>query len=55
MAAAMELFVAGTDLRKTPGGDWYCFEVNPSPGFICYEQPTDQPIARLLANGPIGK
>jgi len=57
MAAAMQLLVAGIDLRKTPGGDWLCFEVNPSPGFICYEQLTDQPIAnaiaKLLASGPI--
>jgi hypothetical protein len=56
MAAAMQLSVAGIDLRRTPGGTWFCFEVNPSPGFICYEEMTGQPIAqaiaRLLANGP---
>jgi hypothetical protein len=55
MSAAMRLPVAGIDLRKTPQGDWFCFEVNPSPGFLCYEQMTGQPIARaiatLLANG----
>jgi hypothetical protein len=55
MAAAMNLSLAGIDLRKTPDGQWYCFEVNPSPGFTYYEGATGQPIAqavaRLLANG----
>jgi glutathione synthase/RimK-type ligase-like ATP-grasp enzyme len=55
LAAAMQLAVAGVDLRQTPEGDWYCFEVNPSPGFTFYEVATGQPIAgavaRLLANG----
>ncbi len=55
MAAAMNLSLAGIDLRKTPDGEWYCFEVNPSPGFTYYEGATGQPIARamatLLANG----
>jgi hypothetical protein len=55
MAAAMNLSLAGIDLRKTPDGQWYCFEVNPSPGFTYYENATGQPIAqavaRLLANG----
>jgi glutathione synthase/RimK-type ligase-like ATP-grasp enzyme len=55
MAAAMNLSLAGIDLRKTPDGEWYCFEVNPSPGFTYYENVTGQPIAqevaRLLAKG----
>jgi RimK-like ATP-grasp domain len=55
MAVAMNLSLAGIDLRKTPDGEWYCFEVNPSPGFTYYEGATGQPIAnavaRLLANG----
>jgi RimK-like ATP-grasp domain len=55
MAAAMNLGLAGIDLRRTPDGEWYCFEVNPSPGFTYYEGATGQPIAqavaRLLANG----
>jgi hypothetical protein len=56
LAAAMHLPVAGIDLRRTSEGDWFCFEVNPSPGFTFYEAATGQPIARaiarLLANGP---
>jgi len=56
MAAALGLVVAGIDLRRTPEGAWYCFEVNPSPAFTYYEQWTGQligrAIARLLAYGP---
>ena len=54
LTAAMELSVAGIDLRKTPEGEWVCFEVNTSPAFTYYEEATNQPIAhaiaRLLAN-----
>jgi len=33
LARAMALPVAGIDLRLTPTGVWYCFEVNASPAF----------------------
>ena len=53
LAAAFGLHVAGIDLRQTPEGAWYCFEVNPSPAFPYYEERTGQriglAIARLLA------
>jgi glutathione synthase/RimK-type ligase-like ATP-grasp enzyme len=56
VAATARLPVAGIDLRRTPEGEWYCFEVNPSPAFTYYENKTGQPIgnaiARLLAAGP---
>lgn len=55
LVARMELHVAGVDLRRTPDDNWYCFEVNPSPGFTYYQestnQPIDQAIARLLMLG----
>jgi RimK-like ATP-grasp domain len=55
LANTLQLPLAGIDLRRTPGGEWYCFEVNPSPAFNYYEGETGQPIAnaiaRLLANG----
>jgi RimK-like ATP-grasp domain len=55
LATAMQLPLAGIDLRRSPEGDWYCFEVNPSPAFTYYQEATDQPIsqaiARLLATG----
>jgi RimK-like ATP-grasp domain len=49
MVAAMGLFVAGVDLRQTPDGHWYCFEVNPSPGFTYYEAEAAHPIADAIA------
>jgi len=52
MAFAMRLWVAGIDLRRTPKGEWYCFEVNPSPGFTYYQDACgfamDEAIAGLL-------
>jgi glutathione synthase/RimK-type ligase-like ATP-grasp enzyme len=51
LAAAQQLLVAGLDLRLTPDGEWYCFEVNPSPGFAYYESASGRiasAIARLL-------
>ena len=49
-ASALGLHVAGIDLRRTPEGEWYCFEANPSPAFTFYENRTGQPIARAIAS-----
>jgi hypothetical protein len=49
LSARLGLPVAGIDLRRTPEGEWYCFEVNPSPGFTYYESSTGQPIAAAIA------
>jgi len=49
MASAMKLAVAGIDLRCTPSGEFVCFEVNPSPAFVYYEQATGQPIGAAIA------
>ena len=55
LARELDVLLAGIDLKQTPEGDYYCFEVNPSPGFLYYEQQTRQPIstavADLLQNG----
>jgi hypothetical protein len=56
LAAALDLPLAGIDLRRSRvDGEWYCFEVNPSPGFSYYEEVTGLPIgaaiARLLIAG----
>ena len=48
-AAAMNLSIAGIDLRRASNGEWFCFEVNPSPAFSYYERITGQPIAEALA------
>ena len=36
----LELPLAGIDLRVDDEGTWWCFEVNPSPGFTFYEDQT---------------
>jgi hypothetical protein len=56
LAASMGLPVAGIDLRRSPEGEWFCLEVNPSPAFSYYQAhaklPISGAIARLLAAGP---
>jgi len=49
LTKACGLTVAGIDLRQTPDGRYYCFEANPSPGFIFYERATGQPISEAVA------
>lgn len=49
LSRRLDLPVAGVDLRRTPDGEWFCFEVNPSPGFTYYESNTGQPIAAAVA------
>jgi hypothetical protein len=49
VAAAQGLPFAGIDLRRSADGEWYCFEVNPSPAFSYYESETGQPIGRAVA------
>jgi glutathione synthase/RimK-type ligase-like ATP-grasp enzyme len=49
-AAVLGLAVAGLDLRVTPDGEWYCFEVNPSPCFTYYEHHTGQPLADAVVS-----
>jgi hypothetical protein len=48
LAAAMGFPIAGIDLREEDGV-WYCFEVNPSPGFTYYQERTGQPIDEAVA------
>jgi hypothetical protein len=49
LAHDLNLPFAGIDLRITPEGDVFCFEVNPSPAFSYYESQTEQPIGQALA------
>lgn len=49
LAADLELAFSGIDLRMTPEGEFYCFEVNPSPAYSYYESSTGQPISKALA------
>ncbi len=50
LANMLGLVIAGIDLKETPAGEYYCFEINPSPGFAYYEQRTGQPISAALAD-----
>lgn len=52
LAADLNFLLAGIDLRCTPDGAWYCFEVNPSPAFTFYDrrgQGIARAVSRLLA------
>jgi glutathione synthase/RimK-type ligase-like ATP-grasp enzyme len=49
LAQTLELAFAGIDLKVTPDGQVYCFEVNPSPAYSYYEQSTGQQISSALA------
>lgn len=49
LARTFDLLFAGIDLKQTPSGEFYCFEVNPSPGFLYYERHTGQPISTAVA------
>ena len=49
LSQALHLPFAGIDLKITPAGEVFCFEVNPSPAFSFFETSTGQPIARAIA------
>jgi glutathione synthase/RimK-type ligase-like ATP-grasp enzyme len=44
------LSLSGIDLRRTPDGAYYCFEVNTSPAFTLFENHTGQRIGDALAD-----
>lgn len=43
------LHFTGIDLMRTPDDEWYCFEVNTSPGYSYFERGSGQPISAALA------
>jgi hypothetical protein len=49
LSQALGLDFAGIDLKITPEGRIFCFEVNPSPAFSYYEANTGQLISKALA------
>lgn len=51
----LNLPLAGIDLIQSQDGRWYCFEVNPSPGYTFFENATGQPIAAAIAKYLAGK
>jgi RimK-like ATP-grasp domain len=50
LARLTGLLFSGIDFKQTPDGDYYCFEINPCPGFLYYEHYTRQPISTALAD-----
>lgn len=50
MVGRMGLLFAGVDLRLTDRGEWYCLEVNPSPGFTYFERLGGSALAPELAS-----
>lgn len=55
LSSGLGLLFAGIDLRITPDGRAYCFEVNPSPGYSYYEGNTGQAISAAVAQLLIGR
>lgn len=49
LAARLGLELAGIDLCFTHDGRVICYEVNPSPAYIVYEEITGQPISDAIA------
>ena len=50
MTLDLGLYLSGIDLRRTEDGEYYCFEVNPSPAFSWYEMQTGLPITNAISN-----
>ncbi|WP_232499037.1 ATP-grasp domain-containing protein [Agromyces humatus] len=55
LAHHLDLPLAGIDLLRDEDDLWWCFEVNPSPAYNCFEEPTGLPIARSLATWLAGR
>jgi glutathione synthase/RimK-type ligase-like ATP-grasp enzyme len=49
LAKSAGLTVSGIDLRRTPDNRYFCFEINPSPGFLFFERASGQPISEAVA------
>ena len=43
------LVFGGVDLRRTPDGRWFCFEINPSPAFTFFGEEHSEVVAAALA------
>jgi glutathione synthase/RimK-type ligase-like ATP-grasp enzyme len=49
LTATLGLHFSGIDLMQATDGTWYCFEVNPSPGYPYFEMLSGQAISAALA------
>lgn len=50
LADGLGMVMSGIDLRRSPEGEYYCFEVNPTPGFTFYQNYTGQRIGDALVD-----
>ena len=50
LTRALGLSFSGIDLKFTPDGRVFCFEVNPCPGYSYFEANSGQPIAAAVAS-----
>jgi glutathione synthase/RimK-type ligase-like ATP-grasp enzyme len=48
LSRALGLPLCGIDLKRTPQGEVYCFEANPSPAFSFYQEQTGQDVAAAV-------
>lgn len=51
----LELPLCGIDLKHTPEGAYYCFEVNPAPAYNFYQEHSHQPIASAIVDYLAGR
>lgn len=49
LSQGLGLDFSGIDLKLTPSGEAFCFEVNPCPAFSYYERHAAQPISTAVA------
>jgi len=50
LSKQLNLPLCGIDLFLTNEGEYYCFEVNPSPGYSYYQENTGQDIASSIVH-----
>jgi len=50
LARRLHLPLCGIDLKRTPDGVYYCFEVNPSPGYSYYQEQSGQNVAAAIVD-----
>lgn len=50
LSKMLRLPFCGIDLMRTSCGEYYCFEVNPSPAYSYFEQESGQPISRAVVD-----
>jgi glutathione synthase/RimK-type ligase-like ATP-grasp enzyme len=48
LSLQLGLPLCGIDLKRTPDGEYYCFEVNPSPAYSYYQENSGQDIAAAI-------